>query len=92
MRTEKDRGDIKYIPSVRLVQINEKDEREHVANRDKAFIGRAVYRTIPDSAATLLHLAHITELASGGTADVVAVAIKKYKKLRFMFACRSLHV
>lgn len=31
----------------------------------------------PESAATLLHLAHITELASGGTADVVAVAIKK---------------
>ena len=34
-------------------------------------------------------LAHVTEAARGGTAPQVAVAIKKYRKLRLMFACRG---
>lgn len=40
----------------------------------------------PESAAIRLHLAHMTELARGGTAEVVAVAIRKYKKFKLMFA------
>ena len=44
-------------------------------------------RISPDSAAILLHLDHITALARGGTAEVVAVAIRKYRKLRLILAC-----
>ena len=38
-------------------------------------------------AASLLVLAHVIDAASGGTAPQVAVAIKKYRKFRLMFAC-----
>ena len=44
---------------------------------------------LPERAAILLHLAHMTALASGGTAAVVAVAIRKYRKFKLMLACKS---
>lgn len=39
-------------------------------------------------AANLPVLFQVTEAAKGGTAPQVAVAIRKYRKLRLMFACR----
>ena len=43
--------------------------------------------TVPGNEAALLHFFHITAEARGGTAEVVAVAIKKYKKFKLMFTC-----
>ena len=40
-------------------------------------------------AANLLVLSQVMEAASGGTAPQVAVAIRKYRKFRLMFACKE---